>query len=123
MGMIMVIGIVAKNGILLLDAEHRFRSLGYSAEEAMIQGRPPPLAPYRHDRPSRPLPECSLLPSGLAPVPQCSSLSPFAVVGGILSSMILSLVFTPTINFYLDRLRFGRAKTICGKPEESKSQV
>src|SRR5260370_2284253 len=37
MGMIMVIGIVAKNGILLLDAEHRFRDLGLSAEEAMIQ--------------------------------------------------------------------------------------
>src|SRR5260370_5711070 len=37
MGMIMVIGIVAKNGILLLDAEERFRALGYSGEEAMIQ--------------------------------------------------------------------------------------
>src|SRR6266550_1327782 len=32
MGMIMVIGIVAKNGILLLDAEHRFRDLGFSAK-------------------------------------------------------------------------------------------
>ena len=37
MGMIMVIGIVAKNGILLLDAEHRFRNLGLSSEEAMMQ--------------------------------------------------------------------------------------
>src|SRR5438105_939746 len=37
MGMIMVIGIVAKNGILLLDAEHRFRDLGFSPKEAMIQ--------------------------------------------------------------------------------------
>jgi len=37
MGMIMVIGIVAKNGILLLDAEHHFRELGFSAEDAMIQ--------------------------------------------------------------------------------------
>jgi len=37
MGMIMVIGIVAKNGILLLDAEHRFRGLGFSAQDAMIQ--------------------------------------------------------------------------------------
>ena len=37
MGIIMVVGIVAKNGILLLDAEQRFRGLGMSAEEAMIQ--------------------------------------------------------------------------------------
>jgi multidrug efflux pump subunit AcrB len=37
MGMIMVIGIVSKNGILLIDAEQRFNSLGYSAEDAMVQ--------------------------------------------------------------------------------------
>src|SRR5258707_8812290 len=32
MGMIMVVGIVAKNGILLLDADQKFRLLGLSAE-------------------------------------------------------------------------------------------
>ena len=37
MGLIMVIGIVAKNGILLLDADQKFRSVGFSAEEAMVQ--------------------------------------------------------------------------------------
>src|SRR5438552_16117201 len=37
MGMIMVIGIVAKNGILLLDAEHKMRGLGMSAEDALLQ--------------------------------------------------------------------------------------
>ena len=33
----MVIGIVAKNGILLLDADQSFRAAGYSAHDAMIQ--------------------------------------------------------------------------------------
>ena len=33
----MVIGIVAKNGILLLDADQRFRAEGYSAHDAMIE--------------------------------------------------------------------------------------
>src|SRR5580692_4910674 len=37
MGMIMVIGIVAKNGILLLDADHHFQELGFSSKDAMIQ--------------------------------------------------------------------------------------
>ena len=37
MGLIMVIGIVAKNGILLLDADQKFRGEGLSAEDAMIQ--------------------------------------------------------------------------------------
>ena len=37
MGVIMVIGIVAKNGILLLDADQKFRAAGFSAEDSMIQ--------------------------------------------------------------------------------------
>src|SRR5260370_29052728 len=36
MGLIMVIGIVAKNGILLLDAEARFRAEGMSPEDAIL---------------------------------------------------------------------------------------
>ncbi|MBV8475604.1 MAG: efflux RND transporter permease subunit, partial [Acidobacteria bacterium] len=37
MGMIMVVGIVAKNGILLLDADQKFRAAGLSIEDAMLQ--------------------------------------------------------------------------------------
>src|SRR5206468_12574223 len=37
MGLIMVIGIVAKNGILLLDAEQKFRAEGSTPEESMIR--------------------------------------------------------------------------------------
>ena len=37
MGLIMVIGIVAKNGILLLDADEKFRSAGFLAEESIFQ--------------------------------------------------------------------------------------
>src|SRR4029079_15326502 len=37
MGLIMVIGIVAKNGILLLDADQRFRAEGLSPEDSMIR--------------------------------------------------------------------------------------
>src|SRR5262249_25401991 len=36
MGLIMVIGIVAKNGILLLDANQKFIAAGFSSEEAII---------------------------------------------------------------------------------------
>ena len=40
MGMIMVVGIVAKNGILLLDADQKFRGLGLSAEECDAASQP-----------------------------------------------------------------------------------
>jgi len=100
MGMIMVIGIVAKNGILLLDAEHRFRELGFSAEEAMIQaGR----------RRLRPIAMTAIATiAGMAPLAfgigsGSEMLKPLAVavIGGLLSSMVLSLIFTPAIQFYL----------------------
>ena len=37
MGLIMVVGIVAKNGILLLDADQKFRAEGIPAEDSMIR--------------------------------------------------------------------------------------
>jgi len=102
MGMIMVIGIVAKNGILLLDADQRFRKLGFSPEEAMIQsGR----------RRLRPILMTALATvAGMAPLAFAigagsQMLQPLAitVIGGILSSMVLSLVFTPAIHYLLYR--------------------
>src|SRR5580700_7657073 len=109
MGMIMVIGIVAKNGILLLDAEHRFRQLGFTPEEAMIQAGRRRLRPIAMTALAT---VAGMLPLAFGIGAGSAMLKPLAiaVVGGILSSMVLSLVFTPTINFYLDRFRFGRAK-------------
>src|SRR6267142_4655 len=102
MGMIMVIGIVAKNGILLLDAEHRFRSLGLSAEEAMIQAGRRRLRPIAMTALAT---IAGMLPLAFGIGAGSAMLKPvaIAVVGGILSSMVLSLVFTPTINYYLYR--------------------
>jgi multidrug efflux pump subunit AcrB len=45
-GVIMVIGIVAKNGILLLDADERYRREGTSAREATIHAAQRRLAPF-----------------------------------------------------------------------------
>jgi len=102
MGIIMVVGIVAKNGILLLDADQGFRSLGFSAEDAMIQaGR----------RRLRPIAMTALATiAGMFPLAfglgaGSEMLKPLAitVIGGLLSSMVLSLVFTPAIHYRLHR--------------------
>ncbi len=100
MGMIMVIGIVAKNGILLLDAEHRFRELGFSAEEAMIHAGRRRLRPIAMTALAT---VAGMLPLAFGIGAGSAMLKPLAiaVVGGILSSMVLSLVFTPAIHFYL----------------------
>ena len=100
MGMIMVIGIVAKNGILLLDAEQRFRALGYSGEEAMIQAGRRRLRPIAMTALAT---IAGMLPLAFGIGAGSAMLKPLAiaVVGGILSSMVLSLIFTPAIHYYL----------------------
>jgi CzcA family heavy metal efflux pump len=108
MGMIMVIGIVAKNGILLLDAEHRFRELGFSAEEAMIQAGRRRLRPIAMTALAT---VAGMLPLAFGIGAGSAMLKPLAiaVVGGILSSMVLSLVFTPAIHFYLQPRKSAEA--------------
>jgi multidrug efflux pump subunit AcrB len=100
MGMIMVIGIVAKNGILLLDAEQRFRALGYSGEEAMIQAGRRRLRPIAMTALAT---VAGMLPLAFGIGAGSAMLKPLAiaVIGGILSSMVLSLVYTPAIHYYL----------------------
>jgi multidrug efflux pump subunit AcrB len=102
MGMIMVIGIVAKNGILLLDAESRFRSLGFAARDAMMQAGRRRLRPIAMTALAT---IAGMLPLALGLGAGSQMLQPLAitVIGGLLSSMVLSLVFTPIINFYLHR--------------------
>ena len=109
MGMIMVIGIVAKNGILLLDADQRFRQLGFSPEEAMIQAGRRRLRPIAMTALAT---IAGMFPLALALGAGSQMLQPLAiaVIGGLLSSIVLSLVFTPTIHYYLDRMQFGRRK-------------
>src|SRR5712671_1340000 len=102
MGMIMVIGIVAKNGILLLDAEQRFRALGFSAEESMIQAGRRRLRPIAMTALAT---VAGMLPLAFAFGAGSQMLQPLAitVIGGLLSSMVLSLVFTPAIHYHLQR--------------------
>jgi len=102
MGLIMVVGIVAKNGILLLDANQRFRHFGFSAEEAMIQAGRRRLRPIVMTAMAA---VAGMLPLSLAIGAGSQMLQPLAiaVIGGILISMVLSLIITPAIQFYMTR--------------------
>jgi multidrug efflux pump subunit AcrB len=100
MGLIMVVGIVSKNGILLLDADTRFRREGRSALGAMV------LAGERRLRPimmTALATMAGMIPLALAWGAGSQMLQPLAiaVIGGILASMALSLIVTPAVNCYL----------------------
>ncbi len=102
MGLIMVIGIVAKNGILLLDANQKFRLVGFSAEEAMVQAGRRRLRPIVMTAMAA---VAGMLPLSLAIGAGSQMLQPLAiaVIGGILISMVLSLVITPAMEFFMTR--------------------
>ena len=100
MGLIMVVGIVSKNGILLLDADHKFRSLGFSPEEAIHQAGRRRLRPIVMTALAT---VAGMLPLAFALGAGSQMLQPLAiaVIGGILISMVLSLVITPAVYFRL----------------------
>jgi CzcA family heavy metal efflux pump len=102
MGLIMVVGIVAKNGILLLDADQRYRAEGLSAREAMIRAGERRLRPIMMTALAA---IAGMIPLALAIGSGSQMLQPLAiaVIGGLLASMVLSLVVTPAVHFYLVR--------------------
>ena len=104
MGLIMVVGIVAKNGILLLDANQKFRGVGYDAEEALVQAGRRRLRPIVMTAMAA---IAGMIPLSLALGAGSQMLQPLAiaVIGGILISMVLSLIITPAMQFYLTRDR------------------
>ena len=108
MGLIMVIGIVAKNGILLLDADEKYRAEGAGDLEAM-----------RHaaQRRLRPIVMTAIAAvTGMAPLALAlgagsQMLQPLAiaVIGGLAVSMVLSLVVTPVVYYHLTGSRAEEA--------------
>ncbi|HEU5021280.1 MAG TPA: efflux RND transporter permease subunit [Bryobacteraceae bacterium] len=103
MGLIMVVGIVAKNGILLLDAEERFRSDGMPLREAMTEAGARRLRPILMTAMAT---VAGMIPLSLGIGQGSQMLQPLAiaVIGGILASMVLSLLVTPVV-FYLGNHR------------------
>ncbi len=118
MGLIMVIGIVAKNGILLLDADEKFRAEAELerianpdahrdrdlSREAMLHAAQRRLRPIVMTAIAA---VCGMLPLAFALGAGSQMLQPLAiaVIGGLFISVVLSLVVTPVIYYSLTRNR------------------
>ncbi|HYX70106.1 MAG TPA: efflux RND transporter permease subunit, partial [Terriglobales bacterium] len=100
MGLIMVVGIVAKNGILLLDAEQKYRGEGLRPADAILQAGRRRLRPIVMTALAT---VAGMLPLAFALGAGSQMLQPLAisVIGGILISMALSLIITPAVHFYM----------------------
>jgi CzcA family heavy metal efflux pump len=100
MGLIMVIGIVAKNGILLLDADERARAEGANPLDAMMHAARRRLRPIVMTATAA---MCGMLPLAFALGAGSQMLQPLAiaVIGGLLISVVLSLIVTPAMYYQL----------------------
>lgn len=100
MGLIMVIGIVAKNGILLLDADERARAEGAGAKDAMLHAAQRRLRPIIMTATAA---MCGMLPLAFALGAGSQMLQPLAiaVIGGLIISVVLSLIVTPALYYQL----------------------
>jgi multidrug efflux pump subunit AcrB len=118
MGLIMVIGIVAKNGILLLDADEKFRAraeLELQENPSAFDGRDMAREAMLHaaQRRLRPIvmtaiaAVCGMLPLAFALGAGSQMLQPLAigVIGGLTISVVLSLIVTPAIYYRLTKNR------------------
>jgi multidrug efflux pump subunit AcrB len=102
MGVIMVIGIVAKNGILLLDADDKFLAAGFSPLESIAQAGRRRLRPILMTALAAAV---GMLPLALGIGAGSQMLQPLAiaVIGGLLVATVLSLMVTPAIYYFLTR--------------------
>jgi CzcA family heavy metal efflux pump len=96
MGIIMVIGIVHKNGILMLDSEQHFTEQGLNLREAVFQAGRRRLRPILMTALATVF---GMLPLALGVGSGAQLLKPLAiaVIGGVAVSMILSLLITPVV--------------------------
>ncbi|MFI5267223.1 MAG: efflux RND transporter permease subunit, partial [Chloroflexota bacterium] len=103
-GMIMLVGLVAKNAILLVDYTNTLRNRGVSRREALLEAGPTRLRPILMTTMTLVF---AMLPLALKLGAGAESRSPMAVVvlGGMISSTLLTLVLVPCAYTYLDDLQ------------------
>ena len=104
LGVIMLIGLVAKNAILLVDFTNRLREEGALTFEALMTAGRDRLRPIL----------MTTLTMIIGMLPIAMSKSPgaewkaglaWALIGGLTSSMLLTLIFVPVVYLTVDNLR------------------
>ncbi|TMB02012.1 MAG: efflux RND transporter permease subunit [Deltaproteobacteria bacterium] len=113
LGAIIGVGIVAKNGILLLDSVEHFERTGHSLADALVLSGQRRLRPVLMTSLAAAL---GMLPLALGVGSGAQMLRPLAiaVMGGLAISVLLALVATPVAYFLIRRY----ARSSAAEPEE-----
>ena len=107
-GVLMLVGIVVKNGILLVDYTNHLRRSGLPREEALLTAGPTRLRPILMTASAAIL---GMLPLalGLGKGSEIQVPMATAVIGGLMTSTVLTLLVVPTVySVFDDVARFFR---------------
>jgi HAE1 family hydrophobic/amphiphilic exporter-1 len=103
-GMIMLAGLVTKNGILIVEFTNQLRDEGRSVRDAILEAGPLRLRPI--------LMTSVAMIAGMMPVAfargdgaESRTGMAWAIIGGLVASTVLTLVVVPVVYSLLDRLR------------------
>lgn len=103
-GFIMLMGLVAKNGILLVDFTNHLKAQGLQLKEALVEAGKERLRPILMTTVAMIL---GMLPIALSngPGSEFKRSMAWVIIGGLTSSLILTLVVVPTVYYLFDRLK------------------
>ncbi len=104
LGIIMLVGLVAKNAILLVDRANEMKRQGMSTVEALMEAAESRIRPIFMTTLSMVIGMLPIALSASAGAEWKSGLA-WALVGGLSSSMLLTLVLVPVIYFKVDQWR------------------
>lgn len=101
MGLIMLMGLVAKNAILLVDYTNTLRSRGLGRREALIEAGKTRMRPIVMTTTTMVF---AMMPLAVRIGSGSEDRSPMAIalIGGLITSTLLTLVFVPVVYTYLD---------------------
>lgn len=117
-GMIMLVGLVTKNGILIVEFANQRRAAGRSIHDAVIEAATARFRPVLMTTLSTVL---GILPIALALGAGAESRVPMgiAVIGGLLLGTALTLFVVPAVYTHLTRKTLGTAKTESDEVDEA----
>jgi HAE1 family hydrophobic/amphiphilic exporter-1 len=103
-GMIMLMGLVTKNAILIVDRTNARRQLGHGVKESLMEAGPTRLRPIIMTTTTMIF---GMLPMaiGLSEGADMRRSMAIVIIGGLISSMILTLVLVPVMYSYIEDLR------------------
>jgi HAE1 family hydrophobic/amphiphilic exporter-1 len=113
-GIVMLMGLVTKNAILLVDFAIRMRETGHGARRGAAAGRPVRLRPILMTTLAMIF---GMVPLAFALTEGSEQRAPMgqAVIGGVITSSLLTLVVVPVVYCYLDDLALGEGKRPPGR--------